>query len=109
YAVSGHRHAPEVEQALGREICFVPHLLPVRRGLLATCYADCGGADARALLASAYAASEDVRVLPEGVVPGTARVHGTEAGEVGGFANGDTSVAVGAIDSLGKGAAGQAV
>ncbi|HZO96822.1 MAG TPA: N-acetyl-gamma-glutamyl-phosphate reductase [Gaiellaceae bacterium] len=109
YAVSGHRHAPEVEQALGREICFVPHLLPVRRGLLATCYADCGGADARALLESAYAASEVVRVLPEGVVPEIARVHGTDAAEVGVFSNGDTTVAVCAIDNLGKGAAGQAV
>ena len=38
YAVGAHRHAPEIAQQLGFPVCFVPHLLPVRRGLLATCY-----------------------------------------------------------------------
>ena len=38
YRVGDHQHAPEIEQALGFPVCFVPHLLPVRRGLLATCY-----------------------------------------------------------------------
>ncbi len=38
YAVGEHRHAPEIAEQLGFDICFVPHLLPVRRGLLATCY-----------------------------------------------------------------------
>ena len=38
YAVGGHRHAPEISQTLGLPVTFVPHLLPVRRGLLATCY-----------------------------------------------------------------------
>src|SRR5919106_561230 len=39
YRVGAHQHAPEIAQALGFPVCFVPHLLPVRRGLLATCYA----------------------------------------------------------------------
>ena len=39
YRVGSHQHAPEIAQALGFPVCFVPHLLPVRRGLLATCYA----------------------------------------------------------------------
>src|SRR2546423_782449 len=39
YRVGTHQHAPEIGQALGFPVCFVPHLLPVRRGLLATCYA----------------------------------------------------------------------
>jgi N-acetyl-gamma-glutamyl-phosphate reductase len=37
YRVGRHQHAPEIAQALGFPVCFVPHLLPVRRGLLATC------------------------------------------------------------------------
>jgi N-acetyl-gamma-glutamyl-phosphate reductase len=108
YAVEGHRHTPEIEQALGRAVTFVPHLLPVRRGLLATCYVHTRG-DARALIEAAYAASPVVRVLPEGVVPELARVQGTDAAEIGVFANGETTVVICAIDNLGKGAAGQAV
>ena len=108
YAVEGHRHAPEIEQALGHTVTFVPHLLPVRRGLLATCYVH-ADADARALVEAAYAASPVVRVLPEGVVPELARVHGTDAAEIGVFRNGEATVVVCAIDNLGKGAAGQAV
>src|SRR5207244_3453240 len=108
YAVDGHRHAPEIEQALGHSITFVPHLLPVRRGLLATCYVQTS-ADARALVEAAYAASEVVRVLPEGVVPELARVQGTDAAELGVFTNGETAIVICAIDNLGKGAAGQAV
>jgi N-acetyl-gamma-glutamyl-phosphate reductase len=108
YAVEGHRHAPEIEQALGHRVTFVPHLLPVRRGLLVTCYLHVSG-DARALVEAAYAGSAVVRLLPEGVVPELARVHGTDAAEIGVFANGDATIVVCAIDNLGKGAAGQAV
>ena len=108
YAVGGHRHAPEIEQALGRPVVFVPHLLPVRRGLLATCYLP-RVPDARARVEAAYASSPVVRVLPEGVVPELARVQGTDAAEIGVFANGDATVVVCAEDNLGKGAAGQAV
>jgi N-acetyl-gamma-glutamyl-phosphate reductase len=108
YAVEGHRHAPEIEQALGRPVTFVPHLLPLRRGLLATCYVQTK-ADARALVEAAYAASEVVRVLPEGVTPELARVQNSDAAEIGVFTNGDTTVVICAIDNLGKGAAGQAV
>jgi N-acetyl-gamma-glutamyl-phosphate reductase len=108
YAVEGHRHTPEVEQTLARAVTFVPHLLPVRRGLLATCYVHTRG-EARALIEAAYATSAVVRVLPEGVVPELARVQGTDAAEIGVFANGEMTVVICAIDNLGKGAAGQAV
>jgi N-acetyl-gamma-glutamyl-phosphate reductase len=110
YSVGVHRHAPEIAQALGFPVCFVPHLLPVRRGLLTTCYAAVDG-DARALLEEAYADSRLVRVLPEGVVPELSRVHHTDGAEIGVFldrATGLTVVAC-ALDNLGKGAAGQAV
>src|SRR5205823_6430787 len=68
YAVGAHRHAPEIAQQLGFPVCFVPHLLPVRRGLLATCYVR-SDEDLRGLLESAYASSPVVRVLPEGLTP----------------------------------------
>ena len=54
YAVGAHRHAPEIAQQLGFAVCFVPHLLPIRRGLLATCYVHTD-ADVRSLLEDAYA------------------------------------------------------
>ena len=108
--MGAHRHAPEIEQALGASICFVPHLLPVRRGLLATCYVQTD-ADARALVEAAYAPSPVVRVLPEGVAPEIARVQGTDGAEIAVFIDRSTgtSIVICAIDNLGKGAAGQAV
>ena len=110
YAVGAHRHAPEIAQQLGFPVCFVPHLLPVRRGLLATCYVQTG-ADVRALLDEAYAGSDVVRVLPEGVTPELARVQGSDAAEIGVFADQatGTAIVICALDNLGKGAAGQAV
>jgi N-acetyl-gamma-glutamyl-phosphate reductase len=110
YAVGAHRHAPEIGQVLGFPVTFVPHLLPVRRGLLATCYVR-SDADLRALLEEAYAGSDVVRVLPEGIAPELRRVQGTDAAEVALFHDGetDTAIVICALDNLGKGAAGQAV
>ena len=90
---------------------FVPHLLPVRRGLLATCFVRSRGADLRALLDEHYAESHVVDVLPEGVVPELARVQQTDGAEIGVFEDGLTgsSIVICALDNLGKGAAGQAV
>jgi N-acetyl-gamma-glutamyl-phosphate reductase len=111
YKVGAHQHAPEIGQALGFPVCFVPHLLPVRRGLLATCYVQPTGADLRALLEDAYAGSDVVRVLPEGVVPELGRVQHTDCAEIALFEDRATShrVVICAIDNLGKGAAGQAL
>jgi N-acetyl-gamma-glutamyl-phosphate reductase len=110
YAVGAHRHAPEIAQQLGAPVCFVPHLLPVRRGLLATCYVQTS-ADVRELLEDAYASSPVVRVLPEGMTPELARVQSTDGAEVGVFTDGatGTAIVICALDNLGKGAAGQAV
>ena len=110
YAVGEHRHAPEIAQQLGFDVCFVPHLLPVRRGLLATCYVQFPG-DARETLEEAYGSSPLVRVLDEGVTPELGRVQGTDTAEIGVFSDHVTSttIVVCAIDNLGKGAAGQAV
>lgn len=110
YKVGTHQHAPEIEQALGFPVCFVPHLLPVRRGLLATCYAKVAG-DAREMLEEAYAGSAVVRLLPEGVAPELARVQHTDGAKVGVFEDAatGTTIVVCALDNLGKGAAGQAI
>jgi N-acetyl-gamma-glutamyl-phosphate reductase len=110
YRVGSHQHAPEIAQALGFPVTFVPHLLPVRRGLLATCYVSADG-DVRGLLEEAYAGSAAVRVLPEGVAPELARVQQTDAAELGVFEDRTTgrSIVVCALDNLGKGAAGQAL
>jgi N-acetyl-gamma-glutamyl-phosphate reductase len=110
YAVGAHRHSPEIAQQLGVPVCFVPHLLPVRRGLLATCYVQTG-TDVRALLEAAYAASPVVRVLPEGIEPELSRVQATDAAEIGVFTDAatGTAIVICALDNLGKGAAGQAV
>ena len=110
YAVGAHRHAPEIAQRLGFPVCFVPHLIPVRRGLLATCYVR-SDADLRGLLEAAYATSPLVRLLPNGTTPQLSRVQGTDTAEIGLFedrATG-TAIVICAIDNLGKGAAGQAV
>jgi N-acetyl-gamma-glutamyl-phosphate reductase len=109
YRVGTHQHAPEIEQALGFPVCFVPHLLPVRRGLLVTCYVDGSGVAER--LAETYADASLVRVLPDGIAPELARVQGTDTAELGVFEDRATgkTIIVCALDNLGKGAAGQAV
>jgi N-acetyl-gamma-glutamyl-phosphate reductase len=111
YKVGSHQHTPEIAQLLGFPICFVPHLLPIRRGLLATCYAQAVEHDLRERLEAAYAATPAVRLLPEGVAPELGRVQGTDAAEVALFEDRATgrAIVVCAIDNLGKGAAGQAV
>ncbi len=110
YRVGTHQHAPELEQELGFPVCFVPHLLPVRRGLLATCYVE-PLEDLRPLLEAAYATSPAVRVLPEGLQPELSRVQHTDAAEIALFSDRSTgrAVVVCVIDNLGKGAAGNAV
>ncbi len=111
YRIGAHQHAPELEQALGFPVCFVPHLLPIRRGLLATCYVRAVDDGSRERLQDAYADSDVVRVLPEGVAPELNRVQGTDTAEVALFEDSstDTMIVVCALDNLGKGAAGQAV
>ena len=111
YRVGAHQHVPEIAQLLGFPVSFTPHLLPVRRGLIATCNVRSTGADLRALLVAAYASSAVVSVLPEGVAPELARVRATDRAEIGVFQDRftDRTVVICAEDNLGKGAAGQAI
>jgi N-acetyl-gamma-glutamyl-phosphate reductase len=111
YRVGEHQHAPEIAAQLGFPVSFAPHLLPVRRGLVATCYVRSSDADLRAMLEAHYAESHVVSVLPEGVVPELARVQTTDSAEIGVFDDRLTggTIVICALDNLGKGAAGQAV
>jgi N-acetyl-gamma-glutamyl-phosphate reductase len=111
YKVGRHQHVAEIAQQLGFPVSFTPHLLAVRRGLIATCYVRSLGADLRALLEAHYAASHVVTVLPPGVAPDLARVRHTDLAEIGVFDDAftDRTIVVCAEDNLGKGAAGQAI
>ena len=66
YRVGSHQHVAEIAQVLGFPVSFTPHLLPVRRGLLATCNVRSTGADLRALLEEHYAGSPLVTRAPRG-------------------------------------------
>jgi N-acetyl-gamma-glutamyl-phosphate reductase len=111
YRVGDHQHAPEIASLLGFPVTLVPHVLPVRRGLIATCYVRSHGVDVRSALEDHYASSHVMTVLPEGVVPDLARVQQTDGAEIGVFEDVLTggTVVICALDNLGKGAAGQAV
>jgi len=117
YRVFSHQHTPEIVRVLSRSsagvrLTFTAHLLPLRRGLLATCYARprAGASAARVAecLADAYARTPFVRAVPLEEVM-LKRVVGTNACHVGASADDDVVIAIGAIDNLLKGAAGQAV
>lgn len=119
YGVGTHRHTPEIEQELSLAagsavtVTFTPHLVPMARGLLATCYARLvvPATEARSALEAAYKAEPFVHVLAEGAQPATKHVSGTNLAAIGFAADERTGTAVVtcAIDNLGKGAAGQAV
>lgn len=120
YAVTGHKHIAEIEQELapaaGREVrvSFVPHLVPMTRGLLATCSAQATPGttegDLAAAMEDAYRDEPFVRVLAS-TLPHTKRLSGTNQAEVAVRFDVRTGrvLAFGAIDNLGKGAAGQAI
>lgn len=119
YKVLSHQHEPEIAQKLAafsgkavEGLVFTPHLLPVRRGLLSTCYArpltSAPAKDLEACLRDTYAGSPFVEIVsPEEVT--LASVVGTNMCRLGVAARGDVVVVVGAIDNLVKGAAGQAL
>src|SRR5918992_915693 len=111
YRVGSHQHAPEIGQALGFPVCFAPHLLPIRRGLLVTCYAQATDVGLRERLEDAYAGSAVGWGVPDGVGPGLAGVPGADAAEIALYEDRATgrTIVVCALDNLGKGAAGQAV
>ncbi|MCA9298266.1 MAG: N-acetyl-gamma-glutamyl-phosphate reductase [Phycisphaerales bacterium] len=111
YGVQGHRHEPEIAQALAMPVHFVPHLAPVDRGILTTIHAttDATEDEIRARLHDAYADEAFVSVLEPGRYPRTSDVKGTNRIHIGVHVRNGALVLVSAIDNLLKGAAGQAM
>jgi N-acetyl-gamma-glutamyl-phosphate reductase len=121
YAVAKHRHVPEIEQVLGEQggasaaLTFVPHLVPMTRGILVSAYGTLRKKTPLAALRRAF--EEDfgrerfIRLLPEGRWPQTKDVAGTNYVDIN-LALDERNrrvVVLSALDNLGKGAAGQAV
>jgi N-acetyl-gamma-glutamyl-phosphate reductase len=113
YGLSGHRHTPEMEQALNLQVTFTPHLVPMTRGILATCYAPMArrtsAAEVQDLYQEFYKAAPFVRVTAH--VPQTKQTLGSNYCLVHPLINQrtDTLVVIAALDNLVKGGAGQAV
>ena len=120
YAIGAHRHGPEIEQELRarrarrRGALFVPHLLPVSRGILSTMYVAARGRRRRRSASSSSAPTRDepfIVLRGDGPPPELREVRGTNRCAIGWRWDAATrhAVVVTAIDNLGKGAAGQAV
>ena len=121
YGVAHHRHAPEIEQEIGKvagraiKVNFTPHLMPMNRGELLTSYVRlANGAsadDLRQTLVERYADEPFVRIVPQGATPATRHVRGSNYVVTGVFADRipGRAILVTAIDNLVKGSSGQAI
>jgi N-acetyl-gamma-glutamyl-phosphate reductase len=121
YAIAGHRHAPEIEQEIGLAagqsvtVSFTPHLIPMSRGELVTCYVRMPDAassdDLRAALEAAYSDKPFVNIAAPGIMPATQNVRGSNYCQIGVFADRipGRAIIIGVIDNLVKGSAGQAL
>ena len=119
YSPGKHRHQPEIEEQLGQasggevRVTFVPHLIPMTRGMLSTIYCrpqtGIGENQVRKALNDYYEKEFFVQALAEGTLPRTADVAGTNFCHIGFAMAGEGLVICSAIDNLGKGASGQAV
>lgn len=113
YGLLDHRHTPEMEQVLGASVLFTPHLAPMSRGILATCYArPTGGVTTESLLDvhRAFYDAEPFVVVTEGS-PSTKATLGSNCAHVTVRHDERTDwvVAIAAIDNITKGASGAAI
>jgi N-acetyl-gamma-glutamyl-phosphate reductase len=121
YKVTTHRHTPEIEEVLSLEagkpvaITFIPHLIPMTRGMYTTIYADLGKdvspEDIKTCIASFYSGRPFIRLCPDGRPPDTLHVKRTNYCDIG-FKIDERKnrlILISAIDNLVKGASGQAV
>ncbi len=119
YAVNGHRHLPEIRQGL-QSVCdepvglvFVPHLLPMIRGIHASLYATLKdpAVDLQKVYEQRYQNEPFVDVMPAGSHPNTNSVRGTNVCRISCHKpqHGNTAVILAVVDNLVKGAAGQAI
>ena len=113
YGLLDHRHTPEIEQETGAQVLFTPHLAPMSRGLLATCYAKPAGkvttASLLATLAGRYSGEPFVVVRPAS--PSTKATMGSNVAHITARFDERTNtvIAICAIDNLAKGASGGAI
>lgn len=121
YRIAAHQHGVEASMQLSRYadmgvgLTFVPHLVPISRGIECTCYAQMRrsspASDVQSLYASAYQEEPFVRVLPLGQAPGPKAVHGSNLCDLSVFVDDENErlVVVSSIDNLLKGQAGIAL
>ena len=121
YKVAAHRHCPEMEEVLSKEagkqvsITFVPHLVPVTRGMLTTIYASLerqvAPDEIKNCMTSFYSGRPFVRIRPDDKPPDILHVRGTNYCDIGWKVDKKNNrlILMSAIDNLVKGAAGQAV
>ena len=110
YGLLSHRHTAEMEMATGGTILFTPHLVPMTRGILATCYGEATGpCDPLQALADAFAGEPFVHVTEQ--PPATKWVSGSNTVQLTARYDERTGrvLALSALDNLGKGAAGQMI
>ena len=113
YGLLNHRHTPEIEQATGAQVLFTPHLAPMTRGILATCYArpatDNTTPDPLAVLRDFYA--DEPFVVVSDASPSTKATYGSNTAHLTARYDERTGwvVVLAALDNLVKGASGQAV
>ncbi len=113
YGLLRHRHTPEMEQEIGAQVTFTPHLVPMSRGILATCYArpagDCSPERVMGALRSAYDGEPFTTVID--APPATKSVLGSNAAHVTARFDERTQTVISmcAIDNLTKGASGGAL
>lgn len=122
YKIASHRHTPEIEQELSEladqeiTLSFTPHLIPMQRGILATCYATLKDSsityeDIKEVYKKHYEKEYFIRLTEKGIFPETKWVRNSNYCDIGFAIDRRTNriIVVGAIDNLIKGAAGQAV
>jgi len=121
YKVGSHRHTPEINEILSLHarqkiaITFVPHLLPLTRGMLSTIYVQAQDSvtedKIRKTLTACYGNEPFVRILDKNIYPAISYVRGTNCCDIGFHFDKKTKkiIMVSAIDNLLKGAAGQAI
>jgi len=121
YSVGSHRHAPEIDQFIqtitgeAARVRFTPHLIPMNRGMIATCYVDLTPGSSMDDLRQAYHKRYDteyfIHVLPQGQTPQTRHVRGSNTVQIGLFKDrvDGKAIIISVIDNLMKGSAGQAI
>ncbi len=119
YNIMNHRHQPEIEEQLSSaagisvSITFAPHLVPMNRGIISTIYVrlkhSTSAQTIQNIFNKYYKKEQFVRILPEGTLPSTGFVRGSNYCDIGFCLQGKKLILVSAIDNLVKGASGQAV